>query len=73
MQRSRSSKHHRSKRSPALMPIQNDTNYHPADLLPTSPIECSAYFLSRISLNDYAVDTLKQTVDSIVSGPKSKG
>lgn len=57
------SKRHRSKRS------SNHIHYDQEDF----SIQCSAYFLGRIDLNDYAEDTLKDTVDSIVSGPKSKG
>lgn len=44
-------------------------------LPPLSPrlVQCSAYFLSRIDLNNYTIETLQQTIDNVVSGPKSKG
>ncbi len=85
MEPSNHSKHHRSNRSsPALFmhngthqQLNNNHNYHqtpiptPVPLL--SSIQCSAYFISRVDLNNYTLETLKQTVDSVVSGPRSKG
>lgn len=79
MGRSEKSRHHRSNRSLTSLAIENGTNrslndnYHHTDLPISSPIQCSAYFISRLNLNDYTIHTLKQTVDSVVSGPESKG
>ncbi|CAF0909907.1 unnamed protein product [Rotaria sordida] len=78
--------HHRSKRSSPI-PINGDNTdqylyhngYHQTTIptpipLPLSPmIQCSAYFIHRLDLDNYTVNTLRQTVDRIVSGPKSKG
>ncbi|CAF2118768.1 unnamed protein product [Rotaria magnacalcarata] len=80
--------HHRSKRSSPALLIDDNTNqhfnsninnssYHHAPIptpLPSSPsIQCSAYFFHRFDLDNYAVFTLRQTVDRVVTGPKSKG
>jgi hypothetical protein len=71
--------HHRSHRSSPALPIHNGTNQYldshnylqtPVSL---SSIQCSAYFIHRVDLDNYTVFTLKQTVDNIVSGRKSKG
>jgi hypothetical protein len=35
--------------------------------------QSSAYFLDRIDLENYTVQTLKQTVENILSKTKSKG
>lgn len=76
--------HHQSKRSPPALTIDDNTDqysnsngYHhtsistPSSVL--SPIQCAAYFIHRVDLDDYTAYTLKQTVDNVVSGPKSKG
>lgn len=83
MEQTKHSKHHHSKRSSSAVPVYNfnnqysDDNYHQSNtsilLSPFSPIQCSAYFIGRRNLNDYRVQTLKQIVDNVVSGPKSKG
>ncbi|CAF3416862.1 unnamed protein product [Rotaria socialis] len=80
--------HHRSRRSSPALFIDDNTNqhfdsntnnssYHHAPIptpLPSSPsIQCSAYFFHRFDLDNYAVYTLRQTVDRVVTGPKSKG
>ena len=77
--------HHRSKRSSSalatLNPYLNHHHHHhhhhhhdETDIpISSSSIQCSAYFISRQNLNDYAVNTLKQTVDRVISGPRSKG
>ena len=56
----RASSSHRTSRSKA------------SSSLPSSS-HCSAYFLQRLDLNDYATHTLKQTVDTVVSRTQSKG
>jgi hypothetical protein len=79
MGRSDKSKRHRSNQSLTSLAIENGTNQylndnnHHIDLPLSSPIQCSAYFISRLNLKDYTTHTLKQTVDSVVSGPESKG
>ncbi|CAF2697048.1 unnamed protein product [Rotaria sp. Silwood2] len=76
--------HHRSKGSSPAPIIDAPTNqfsahngYHQSSFsnsLPlSSPIQCSAYFIHRLDLDNYMVHTLRQTVDRIVSGPRSKG
>ncbi|CAF0802291.1 unnamed protein product [Rotaria sp. Silwood1] len=76
--------HHRSKRS-SPAPIIDDSNdqyldrngYHQTSISTSLPllseVQCSAYFIHRLDLDSYAIYTLRQTVDRIVSGPKSKG
>lgn len=84
MEQPTTGKYHRSNRSsPALMhpmDISQHTHHHPPTnrqdhLPPLSPRStlCSAYFLTRIDLNNYTIQTLQQAVDNVVSGPKSKG
>lgn len=53
------------------LPVQNSYHRLHASTLVNST--CSAYFITRVDLNDYTLDTLKQIVDRNVSGPKSKG
>lgn len=57
--------------SSSALPMQN--SYHQLHLPVPDDLTCSAYFLTRVDLSDYTVDTLKQIVDRHVSGPKSKG
>jgi len=86
MEQSNNSKRHRSKLSSSSVAIHNGTNRYldnnnhhqihmsmPIQPPTSSSRACSAYFITRRNLNDYTIDTLKQTVDSVVSGPKSKG
>lgn len=73
--------HHRSTRSSTLLShngssqFSNDNTFHRRSLSPPSPtsMHYSAYFISRIDLDDYTEHTLKQTVDNVVSGNKIKG
>ena len=75
--------HHRSNRSSPAVHNHNGTNQYfdsnnylqtpIATPVSLSSIQCSAYFIHRVDLDNYTVFTLKQTVDSIVSGRKSKG
>jgi hypothetical protein len=56
----------------------NNYSYHYSPITPSSSsssssVQCSAYFISRVDLSNYTIQTLKQTIDSVVSGPKSKG
>ncbi|UJR15375.1 hypothetical protein I4U23_002323 [Adineta vaga] len=73
--------HHRSTRSATLLShngssqFSNDNNYHRRSISPPSPISMhySAYFISRVDLDDYTEHTLKQTVDNVVSVNKIRG
>ncbi|CAF1072350.1 unnamed protein product [Adineta steineri] len=74
--------HHRSNRSSSSgLPSHNGNNQFQNDnsfqrsSSPPSPISIhySAYFIDRIDLDDYTEHTLKQTVDNVVSGIKTKG
>ncbi len=77
------SRYHRSNQSsPALVMTNgiqqypNNYSYHYSPITPSpssSSVQCSAYFISRVDLSNYTIQTLKQTIDSVVSGPKSKG
>jgi hypothetical protein len=78
MHQSKSSKHHRSASANIVgdqsNPYFNNSSYHQTPNSTLSPsIPCSAYFLHRLDLADYSIYTLEQTVDSVVSGAKSKG
>ncbi|CAF1617731.1 unnamed protein product [Adineta ricciae] len=73
--------HRRSTRSSTLLShngssqFSNDNTFHRRSVSPPSPtsMHYSAYFISRIDLDDYTEHTLKQTVDNVVAGSKIKG
>lgn len=79
MESPNTSKYHRANRSSPALPNNNVLSQRPPthtnrqNPLPPRSIQCSAYFLSRIDLNDYTIETLQQANDTVVSGPKSKG
>ncbi len=87
MEQSNNFKHKGSNRSSPTLTIQNGTNpylnnnnnhHHrqthiPTPIPPSSSIQCSAYFIARLDLNNYMLHTLQQAVDSVVSGPKPIG
>lgn len=57
-------------------PYSNQNGYYQIPITtpaPPLPIQCSAYFIHRLDLDNYSVYTLRQTVDRVVTGPKSKG
>jgi hypothetical protein len=51
--------------------VSNHTTPISTPLLPIN--QSSAYFLDRIDLENYTTQTLKQTVETILSKTKSKG
>jgi len=51
----------------------NNNNPIPLSTPLLSVNQSSAYFLDRIDLENYATQTLKQTVENILSKTKSKG
>ncbi len=79
--------HHHKSPIPQIYPISSYSNHHlnnnsnnyipthqtqlPAPLLSIN--QTSAYFLDRIDLENYTTQTLKQTVENILSKTKSKG
>jgi len=80
MEQSNNSRYYQSNRSSPELAITNGIHqhlnnhsyhYHHIPLPPL--VQCSAYFISRVDLSNYTLQTLKQTIDNVVSGPKSKG
>ncbi len=57
--------------------ISNSNHLHNHQTQMTTPLisinQSSAYFLDRIDLENYTTQTLKQTVENILSKTKSKG